>query len=157
MKFLLILTVVLANLSLISSDDACQPLWPRIQFGNTFSDFSNNEKLVIRFNTKSLCPKSYAILSDSKGTIRKTYCQVNAIQCSEKMNSYQTFVQRCSIETLEFESNFSYLVYGANSTSGVAIPFSSEPIETSIVGPNVIFYLILVNPNCKDYSFGGLE
>ena len=55
-------------------EDSCQPLWPRIEFGNQFHQNENPEKLIIRFNTKSQCSKSFVILTDLKGTIRKQYC-----------------------------------------------------------------------------------
>lgn len=52
------------------------------------------------------------------------------------MANYKTYVQRCSIDSIKFESNFTYILYGSNSSVGAAIPFDVQPIQTSILHPN---------------------
>lgn len=68
------------------------------------------------------------------------------------MANYKTFVQRCSIDSINFEEDFSYIPYGSNATSGVAVPFDTQPITTSVLHPNVNFHLNLVNQNCETHS-----
>lgn len=97
MKSLFILALLSLALVSMNSQDTCLPLWPRLEFGNTFSDFSSSEKIFIKFNTRSECPKSYVTVADLSGNIRKTYCESTLIQTSEKMANYKTFVQRCSV------------------------------------------------------------
>lgn len=58
------------------------------------------------------------------------------------MANYKTYVQRCSIDSINFESNFTYIPYGSNSSAGTAIPFDVQPIQTSILHPNVFFCFI---------------
>lgn len=52
------------------------------------------------------------------------------------MANYKTFVQRCSIDSIKFESDFKYTPYGSNSTAGASTPFDAQSILTSIVHPN---------------------
>lgn len=58
------------------------------------------------------------------------------------MNNYKTFIQRCSISYITFEEQISYTVYGSNLTTGAAIPFDTQPIQASMLHPNVYFYFI---------------
>lgn len=53
------------------------------------------------------------------------------------MNSYQAFIQRCSLIEINFEEDISYIVYGSNSTTGTAVPFDTQPIQTNMLHPNV--------------------
>jgi len=57
------------------------------------------------------------------------------------MANYKTFVQRCSIDSIKFESDFKYTPYGSNSTAGASTPFDAQSILTSIVHPNVLFLI----------------
>lgn len=73
------------------------------------------------------------------------------------MSSYQTFIQRCSLTEINFDEEISYIVYGSNSTTGAAVPFDTQPINTNMLHPNVHFFLIQVNPINKNDCAGGLE
>jgi hypothetical protein len=60
------------------------------------------------------------------------------------MANYQAFIQKCSVKSIAFEEKINYIAYGSNSTSGIAIPFNTDPIETSIISPNSTKILKLI-------------
>lgn len=80
-------------------------------------------------------------MNDSKGNIRKTYCESINIKGSTNMSSYQTFIQRCSLSEINFDEEISYIAYGSNSTTGASVPFDTQPIQTNMLHPNVYFFL----------------
>ena len=98
--------------------------------------------MVIKFNTKEVCPKSFVKVSDTKGTIRKIYCDSSLLKLSSSMENYQTNIQRCSIDEIYFDEQASYIVYGSNKTSGISIPYDMNPINTSIFDPNVSIIIL---------------
>lgn len=87
------------------------------------------------FNTKTSCSKSYVTVTDDIGNIRKTYCSSQILSLSEKVQNYTTYIQRCSIEKITYNKNFSYMIFGANDSTSSPIPYSNDQIQTSIFDP----------------------
>lgn len=59
--------------------------------------------MVIKFNTKDACSKSFVTVSDRKGTIHKVYCESSLLKLSTSMKNYQTNIQRCSISDINLD------------------------------------------------------
>ena len=74
--------VVICLPFIILCADSCKPLWPRLEYGNIFYDGKSNEKLIIRFNTRSVCNRSYVIITSNRGVIKKIDCQSSNMTCS---------------------------------------------------------------------------
>lgn len=109
----------------------CEPFGTRVFYGEKAHNKDSEEKLVIQFNTKQNCEKSYLLVVKKSG-LDKIQCSTNTLSLSAKVNNYATSIHRCSISDINFEETFHYNAFGWDGSSANPIAFAQDFIPVKI-------------------------
>jgi hypothetical protein len=120
--FLLLLT------STCLASRACQPLAPRMFYGDSISNPSSTRRLSIYFNTNRPCLGSHLQLL-TKGGKQFVSCQTTSLRLSSNMSNYQTHIHKCHTDLIQYEETFRYRVFGWDGSE--RDPISSGDLETA--------------------------